>query len=149
MPGYTCSKCGAVAAENATGLVWHLTNRHTLLVGRMFTSRVTCGQNGCMGTFRYSYIFVRYIENTHDLAGVESHDNDIPFVDDNGEGDDPVLQIYPTVHGDDLVVPEEQPPEHELDEVDERNLAAVFVAKMKAQEMGIYQEILPVFFETS
>ena len=85
-----------------------------------------------MGTFRDCYAVVRYIENTHDLAGVKSHDNDIPFVDDYGEDDDPVSQIYPTVHGDDLAVPEEQPPEHKLHEEDERNSAAVFVAKMKA-----------------
>ena len=149
MPGYTCSKCGAVAAENATGLVWHLKNRHTMLVGRMFTSPVTCGQNGCMRTFRYSYALVRHIENTHDLAGVESHDNDIPVVDDNDEDDEPVPQIYPTVHGDDLTVPEEQPPEDELDEEDVRHSAAVFVAKMKASSSTVQSTVDHVVTEAS
>ena len=149
MPEYTCSKCGAVAAENATGLVWHLKNRHALLVGRMFTSPVTCGQNGCMRTFCYSYALVRHIENTHGLVSVESHDNDIPVVHDSGEDDDPAAQIHPSVHGDDLAVPQEQPPEHDLDEEDVRNSAAVFIAKMKASSSTVQSTVDYVVTEAS
>lgn len=153
MPGYTCSKCGAIAAENATGLIWHLKNRHALLVGRMFTCPVTCGQDGCMRTFRYSYALVRHIQNTHDVAGDEN-DNDIPFVDDDGGGDDggdndPVLHMDPAVHGDNPVVPDEQPLEHELDEQDVTKSAAIFVAKMKASSSTVQSAVDHVVTEAS
>lgn len=150
MPGYTCSKCGAIAAENATGLIWHLKNRHALLVGRMFTCPVTCGQDGCMRTFRYSYALVRHIENTHDVAGDEN-DNDIPFVDDGDDGgdNDPVLHMDPAVHGDNPVVPDEQPLEHELDEQDVTKSAAIFVAKMKASSSTVQSAVDHVVTEAS
>ena len=128
MPRYTCSKCGAVAAENANGLVWHLKNRHALLVGRMFTCPITCGQNGCMRTFRYSYTLIRHIESTHDNADVENG-NGIPMVGNNGGDDDPIPHLNP-------MVPEKHV-QQDLDDQDVRTSAATFVAKMKASSSTV------------
>ena len=149
MPGYTCSKCGAIAAENATGLIWHLKNRHALLVGRMFTCPVACGQDGCMRTFRYSYALLRHIQNTHDVAGVDNADNDIPIVDDDDDGDYPVLHIDPALHDDNPVAPDEQPHEQELGEQDVKNSAAIFVAKMKAPSSMVQSTVDHVVTEAS
>ena len=65
MPGYICSLCGELASADLGGLIWHLRNRHAVLVGQMFMQPIKCGQNGCMRTFRYSPALVRHIRRKH------------------------------------------------------------------------------------
>ena len=63
--GYICSICNQVVHGNGNSLLWHIRNRHALEVGHTFTCPVTCGQHGCLQTFRYSVAFKRHIENKH------------------------------------------------------------------------------------
>ncbi len=143
MPGYICSKCGEVAAETATALVWHLKNRHALLVGRMFTCPITCGQDNCMRTFRYSYALIRHIQSTHGITDVENEN--VRLVVDNDDGDpvpDVNLDITPAVAI-------KRHPELNLEESDVTNSAAVFVAKMKASSSTVQSTVDHVVKETS
>ena len=125
----------------------------------MFTCPVACSQDGCMRTFRYSYALLRHIQNTHDVAGVDNADNDIPIVDDDDDGDYPVLHMNPALHDDNPVAPDEQPHEQELGEQelgeqelgeqDVKKSAAIFVAKMKASSSMVQSTVDHVVTEAS
>ena len=79
MPRYLCSKCDMVIFGSARMLIWHLKNRHAVLAGGMFICPITCGQAGCLRTYRYPYALKRHIENEH---------NEIPCDNENSGGDD-------------------------------------------------------------
>ena len=140
MPRYTCSKCGEIAAADANGLVWHLRNRHACMVGRMFSGPITCGQNGCMRTFRYSYALVRHIESIH---GDPENDNGVPIMDGN---DQPMGHVNPA---DNDVVPDEQPVLPVMNEDQVKKSVGVFVAKMKASSSTVQSTVDHVVTETS
>ena len=65
---------------NGNRLLWHSRNRHALMAGHKFTYPITCGQDGCLQTFRFSVVFKRHIEN--------NHNNTDPNDDDNENNDD-------------------------------------------------------------
>ena len=75
MSHYKCSVCGSIVTD-AAGLIWHLRNRHACMVGRTFTYPITCGQDGCMRTFRYSYALVRHLESIHHVENNSGDDID-------------------------------------------------------------------------
>ena len=141
MPGYTCFKCGAIVSMNANGLVWHLKNRHALLSGRMFTCPITCGQNGCMRTFRYSSALVKHISTVHGHVGGNNDNGGL--MDDMDDGDDFLPDADPVVPNHEQFVDEE------LDEQDIRMAAAVFVAKMKASSSTVLSTVDNIVTETS
>ena len=118
----------------------HLKNRHALLVGPMFTCPITCAQNGCMRTFRYSYTLIRHIKITHDNGDVENG-NGIPMVGNNGGDDDPIPHLNPMVP--------EQHVQQDLDEQDVRTSAATFVAKMKVSSSTVQSTVDNVVTEAS
>ena len=55
----------------------HLRFHHAaLMAGRTFTSPITCGQDGCLQTFRYSSTFKRHIENKHKARVYHGNEGD-------------------------------------------------------------------------
>ena len=126
---------------NANGLVWHLKNRHALLAGRMFTCPITCGQNGCMRTFRYSSALVKHISTVHGHVGGNNDNGGL--MDDMDDGDDFLPDADPVVPNHEQFVDEE------LDEQDIRMAAAVFVAKMKASSSTVLSTVDNIVTETS
>ena len=139
MPRYTCSKCSQLVSENAPGLIWHLKNRHALLVGRMFTCPITCGQNGCMRTFRYSAALVKHIETQHGGDMIDGDDNGDP-IDNNNEGLDFIPDLVPDVPVQDQLPEQAQ---------DVTKSAAIFLAKMKASSSTVQSTVDQVVSETS
>ena len=77
--GFVCSIGNKVVHGNGNRLLWHVRNRHALISGHIFSTPVTCGQGGCLQTFRFSAAFKRHIENKHNNTNAncnENNDND-------------------------------------------------------------------------
>lgn len=146
--GFICPKCDHHVSGSAFQLVSHIKNAHALIFGHMFTSAFTCGQDGCMRTFRYTYAFKRHIEKNHEVVASdeEGSDDDNEAREFNNENldeddNDDDARDDPPVQDEDLW--------DDLSEEKITDMVAISIARMKASSSIVQSTIDMVVAESS
>ena len=139
--GYACSACRQQVPGNIYILMSHIRRRHpALMSARTFTSPMTCGQNGCLQTFRYSHTFKRHIENKHQNVAERENEQDNSDDVDNLGADDAGLLECANIN---------QPDNSNLTREEVTELAASTIAKMKASSSVVQSTIENFLLDSS